>query len=168
MQATVLFVDDNPTITNLATEAIRELRPHWKTLAANSIDEARKIYRRDQPHATVLDFSMPDGDGFQLLEEMRKQDPRIPVIMTSGHPREAIDAEGERFHDQPYAFFEKPFTFENLVLMLEREMNAACLVKGAGGRDECDKTAPVITRALARRQNPMTPGLHRAFIERSI
>ena len=154
MQATVLFVDDNPNITSLAAEAIRELRPQWKTLAANSLDEARKLYRQTPPHATVLDYKLNDGNGFELLTELRKQDPRLPVVMTSGHQREVIDQAGREFSQQPYAFFEKPFSFENLVEILEREINSACLVQRPAGKNQGDKTVPASTRALARRTSP--------------
>lgn len=152
MQATVLFVDDNPRITSLATEAIRELRPGWKTLAANSIGEARNICRQNPPHATVLDYKLNDGNGFELLTELRKRDPRLPVVMTSGHQRDVIDQAGRQFSQQPYAFFEKPFFFEHLVELLEREINSACLVPRKAGQGE--KIVPVTTRALALRTSP--------------
>lgn len=151
MEATVLFVDDNPRITQLAAEALSVLRPAWKTITAHSLNEARRVKGRF--HATVLDYKLTDGDGFELLHEFRRQDPRLPVVMTSGYQFDVVRSAGAEYGHEPYAFFEKPFSFEELVGVLEREMNSACLVKNSNGA--CEQIAPAPTRALALRENSL-------------
>jgi CheY-like chemotaxis protein len=44
---------------------------------------------RERPDAVVLDRLLPDGDGFGLLEEWRKEDPLLPIVVASERRDEA-------------------------------------------------------------------------------
>ena len=142
MDASILIVDDNQSVAQTITRAIQELRPGWKPVAANSCDEARQACKRMVPNAVVLDVNLPDGNGFDLLAELRDLEPRLPVIMMSG---EAGNFSAYR-NGHPCLMLEKPFAADHLILSVENEINSACLVSQA--REP--KIAPLVSAPLKR------------------
>jgi two-component system cell cycle response regulator len=81
--ARVLVVDDEPA--NL--QILRLLLEHWgyDVVAAESGNTALVIARRDRPAAIISDVHMADGDGFELIENARR-DPLLretPFILVS-------------------------------------------------------------------------------------
>lgn len=81
--ARVLVVDDEPA--NL--QILRILLEHWgyDVLSAESGNAALDLARREKPHAIISDVHMADGDGFELIENARR-DPSLretPIILVS-------------------------------------------------------------------------------------
>lgn len=81
--ARVLVVDDEPANLQL----FRLLLEHWgyDVLAAESGNAALEIARRERPDAIISDIHMPDGDGFELIENVRR-DPSLretPLLIVS-------------------------------------------------------------------------------------
>jgi len=56
----------------------------YRVLAASSGTIGLRLLRRHRVHFVVLDYRMPDMDGEAVAHEIRRIDPRIPVIMLSG------------------------------------------------------------------------------------
>jgi two-component system cell cycle response regulator len=81
--ARVLIVDDEPA--NL--QILRLLLEHWgyDVLAAESGNTALEIARRDRPAAIISDIHMSDGDGFELIENVRRNPSlrETPIIVVS-------------------------------------------------------------------------------------
>jgi CheY-like chemotaxis protein len=78
---TVLIIDDDPDVlASLRTM----LAPAFTVVAAGSAREAldRLAFRR--PDVILTDIYMPNGDGFQLLAELRRMGSDVPVIAISG------------------------------------------------------------------------------------
>jgi len=55
-----------------------------EVLVTKSGIEGLRLFRREKPRFTLLDFHMPDMDGLQVLAEIRKTDPFAAVIMLDG------------------------------------------------------------------------------------
>ena len=68
---TVLIVDDSLTVRMDLQEAFEEAGFH--VLACATVAEARRHLDRGAPHVVVLDVLLPDGDGVELLRELRAQ-----------------------------------------------------------------------------------------------
>ena len=66
----------------------------------------------------VLDRMLPDGDGIQLVQELREQNSTLLVIMLTGMNQPENRLEGLREGADDY--LGKPFTFEELILRLNR------------------------------------------------
>lgn len=76
----ILIVDDNAQDRNLLAALVKKIGV--ETLEAGSGMEALRLLESTSPHLILLDLSMPQMDGFQLLETIRKG-PRtvcVPVI----------------------------------------------------------------------------------------
>ena len=69
----ILFVDDNPDITNLAA-AIAAQMPNVETIVCNNGADAVKLTAKNRFDAVVLDLSMPAMDGLTVAEEIRRNE----------------------------------------------------------------------------------------------
>jgi DNA-binding NtrC family response regulator len=149
MKASILIVDDNQGAAGVIAQAIQELRPDWKPLAANSCTEARETCKSMVPSAVVVDVNLPDGNGFDLLAELRRLEPRLPVIMIAS---EAGNFGASR-NGHPCLMIEKPFDTDHLIQSVEKEINSACLVSQGRNPETARSISirPPRVTALARR-----------------
>jgi DNA-binding NtrC family response regulator len=81
--ANVLLVDDEPDFVAAAKEM---LQLHGHTVAsAERLESARRLLDGNAPDVLLLDLMLPDGNGLELLEELR-QSPVKRVVFITGHP----------------------------------------------------------------------------------
>ncbi|MFC1976146.1 pyridoxal-phosphate dependent enzyme [Chloroflexota bacterium] len=81
---TIVVIDDNPMDSRLIRRLLQAKKP-YRVFEANSAVEGLQIIRDRLPDLVVSDLTMPEMDGFALLEELKK-DPitaQIPVIVVS-------------------------------------------------------------------------------------
>jgi CheY-like chemotaxis protein len=80
--ANILLVDDNDD-ARMTVARILEMSGHTVVQAANA-KEASALLKDQSPDLVITDIFMPEGDGFEMLNELRGREPRIPVIAMSG------------------------------------------------------------------------------------
>lgn len=98
----VLVVEDEPLLRMLLAEDLRDAG--FAVVEAASGDEALTWFLAHQNIDLIFtDVQMPGMiDGLQLLQQVRKVNPLLPVIVTSGAiGRESVDREA-RFIPKPY------------------------------------------------------------------
>jgi two-component system, NtrC family, response regulator HydG len=81
--ANVLLVDDEPDFVS-ATRELLTMHGH-SVDTAERLDDARRILGSDGPEVLLLDLMLPDGNGLELLEELRGSSVKRVVFIT-GHP----------------------------------------------------------------------------------
>ncbi len=83
MSPTILIVDDSLTVRMDLAEAFGAAGFH--PLPCASAAEAREVLRREQVDVAILDVVLPDGDGIELLEQLRRDsgDRAVVVLMLS-------------------------------------------------------------------------------------
>lgn len=102
---TVLLVEDS----RFASEAMRLLclRSGARIRRADSLRSARRHLQVYRPCAVIVDPGLPDGSGLDLLRDLTRAAPRIPVLLaTSGDPlteAAAIAAGADGFLAKPVA-----------------------------------------------------------------
>lgn len=81
---TVLLVDDNPDDA-LLIQRLLEMRKNYRVFYAANGQEGVALARERLPDLIISDLTMPEMDGFTLLEELRKdrRTQTIPVIVVS-------------------------------------------------------------------------------------
>ncbi|MEU1756944.1 response regulator transcription factor [Micromonospora matsumotoense] len=110
----VLVVDDEPTLTDLLSMALRY--EGWQVRSAGNGMAALSAARQFQPDAVVLDVMLPDLDGFQVLRRLREQTPTVPVLFLT-----ARDAVEERIAGLTVGgddYVTKPFSLEEVIARL--------------------------------------------------
>ncbi len=80
---TILVVDDEPEMAAMISRYL--LQEGYNTLTATSGAEALKLALRERPFAVTLDIIMPDMDGLEVLQNLKKNPATkdIPVIIVS-------------------------------------------------------------------------------------
>ncbi len=81
--AKVLLVDDEPDFVEAANEML-QLHGHVVETATR-LEHARRILGANTPDVLLLDLMLPDGNGLELLEELRGSAVKRVVLIT-GHP----------------------------------------------------------------------------------
>jgi DNA-binding response OmpR family regulator len=76
--------------------------------------EARRALAAARPDLVVLDVMLPDLSGFQLLEELKRQDVRLPVLMLTACAGDEDRILGLSLGADDY--LTKPFNLEELIL----------------------------------------------------
>ena len=86
MTLRVLVVEDDREIRALMQSSLAVEGFDVRTAA--SLSEAGALLRHDPPDVIVLDLGLPDGDGVQLVREVRRQQ-SVPIIVVSARHQEA-------------------------------------------------------------------------------
>lgn len=82
-QKIALVIDDDPGIVAVIKDLLKE-RLQYLVLEATDPQRAVDLSRSYAYDLLVLDLHMPKLDGFQVLEEVRKKQPHIKVIVVTG------------------------------------------------------------------------------------
>jgi len=114
----VLVVDDEPLIRSQLRHALG-LRGYSVELAENG-ERALELLVDSQPFALIiLDMTMPDLSGVEVLRRIRASGARVPVVLSSGYHDAAID-----LHRGSYqGFLIKPYTLAQLFDTLETALD---------------------------------------------
>ena len=111
MQAqSILVVDDEPEMRLAVSHALSRSGYSVET-AANGFEGLDK-FKSEQFNIVITDVKMPDLSGLDVLAEVKKISPEVPVIMITayGTINRAVDAMKEGAAD----YILKPFSFETL------------------------------------------------------
>ena len=104
-QETVLVVDDEFLVCMATREGLQKYG--YSVLEATDGPAALEIFRREQGNVdlVLLDMSMPQMSGAEVLDQLRQLDPQVNVLISTGHISENMDAAAaaERVIHKPYA-----------------------------------------------------------------
>lgn len=109
----ILIVDDEPALQHLVGEILTQAG--YETDAALSCAQALERVRMAAPDAVLLDVMLPDGDGFSLLGQLRRERD-LPVLFLSA--REEDDARLRGLGLGADDYITKPFLPQELLLRL--------------------------------------------------
>ncbi|MEN8723937.1 MAG: sigma-54 dependent transcriptional regulator [Alphaproteobacteria bacterium] len=123
----VLIVDDEADIRDLVAGLLED-EGFGARVAGNS-DEALAAVKARTPSLIILDIWLKGSklDGLEILSELRKTHPDVPVVIISGHG--TIETAVAAIKKGAYDFVEKPFQADRLVLVVSRAIEAARLRK---------------------------------------
>jgi signal transduction histidine kinase/CheY-like chemotaxis protein len=108
----VLVIDDEPGIRRLARLLLEEAG--FDVGLATDGDEALEFLRErsEIPDVILLDLTMPRRSGIEVLEEIRRVNSHVPVVLMSGFTESAVASVLDS--DPRARFLQKPFTSESL------------------------------------------------------
>jgi CheY-like chemotaxis protein len=115
----VLVVDDEKDIIEVIQDRLEAYG--FTVVTAGTGVEALKTLSMERFDGVFLDVKMPEMGGIEALEEIRKKDEKIPIIIiTSSSTREsAIEALAKGAND----FVLKPFEWQELKGKIEKVYN---------------------------------------------
>jgi two-component system cell cycle sensor histidine kinase/response regulator CckA len=116
----VLVVDDEAVVRSLLRRSL-ERRGYTVTEAQDGHSALRAIAEA-QPDLMLLDMTMPDLDGAEVLRRVRAEGLEFPVVIASGHLDTAAERRLARGSFQ--GFLRKPFSVTELVNIIEAASTA--------------------------------------------
>ncbi|MDF3605715.1 sigma-54 dependent transcriptional regulator [Paracoccus sp. DMF-8] len=116
----ILIVDDEKDIRELVSDILRD-EGFATRMAANS-DQAIAELNSAEPALMVLDIWLKDSrmDGIDILKQVKRNNPDVPVIIISGHGN--IEIAVAAIKQGAYDFIEKPFNIDQLMVVVNRAM----------------------------------------------
>lgn len=111
----VLIIDDEKVILDLTAIILKNRG--YQVFTALSAQEGLQVIEREQPQLVLLDYMMPNMDGFTALKEIRRSFPESYVIMFTGKGSESIAVELMKAGASDYIL--KPFNNQDLVERIE-------------------------------------------------
>src|SRR5919112_84995 len=118
MALEVLVVDDEADIRDLVSGVLEDEGYTVRTAADSS--SALEAIEDRRPSLVLLDVWLQGSriDGLQLLQEVKRRDPNLPVLMISGHGN--LDTAVAAVREGAIDFIEKPFEAERLIHLVAR------------------------------------------------
>ncbi len=117
-EKTILFVDDEETILEIASEHFQNLGYHV-LLAKNGREAVRLFESTNQTISCCFtDINMPEMDGLELAEYLRRYDNSIPVVIMTGYP--SLDNTLQTLKNGVVDFLVKPVNLDQMTLCLKR------------------------------------------------
>ncbi len=107
----LLIVDDEVGFVNILAKRLS--RRNMEVTSAYTGTEAIQILRRQDFDVAVLDLKMEEMDGIEVLKIFKKMDPKMVVIMLTGHGSEQAAREGIEFG--AFDYLTKPCELEELL-----------------------------------------------------
>jgi two-component system, NtrC family, nitrogen regulation response regulator GlnG len=122
---TLLVIDDEPLIL----DCFRYLFPPSEVtlLTAATAAEGMRLVAERRPDVVTLDIGLPDMSGLDALRQIQKIDPRIPVILVTGHGTAATAIEAMRLGAFDYVL--KPLDPDPLCELLARAFDVSRLMR---------------------------------------
>jgi DNA-binding NtrC family response regulator len=114
----ILLVDDEDDV-RLPLRRFLETKG-YAVVEAPDLASARERLRGPMVDAAVVDFSLPDGDGLEVLRALKAQDAALPVVLLTGHG--TIDLAVKAIKEGAEQFFTKPVELPALLVVLERAL----------------------------------------------
>jgi len=87
----ILLVEDDRAIAELEKRVL--LRAGWHVRMAHCVKDAVALLHEQSFRAIVLDYRLPDGEPWTVLEAANLRIPRVPVIMVTAMGSEGVAAE---------------------------------------------------------------------------
>ena len=129
----VLVVDDEIDFATTLAERLN-IRGFESTACFCTEDAMALIHAKDIPDVVLLDLKMPRMDGMETLEEIKKYNPTIEVIMLTGHGGGISLIGAEREKHSPFDCIIKPADINELTTKINQAMakRQTALKKGEG------------------------------------
>ena len=115
-QPLVWIIDDDRSIRWVLEKALA--KENFDIRSFESADGVVEQLENEAPDAVISDIRMPGIDGLELLGQIHKQDPEIPVIIMTAHSD--LDSAVASYQNGAFEYLPKPFDLEDAVALSKR------------------------------------------------
>jgi two-component system copper resistance phosphate regulon response regulator CusR len=107
----ILIIEDEERIASFLVKGFRAQGFCTEVVSTGNKGLARA--RSGESDLVILDIGLPDRDGFSVLEELRRHDARLPVVILTA--RDSVDDTVAGFDGGANDYVTKPFKFDELL-----------------------------------------------------
>ncbi|MEK6152436.1 response regulator transcription factor [Flavobacteriaceae bacterium 3-367] len=119
----IILAEDETALGTIIKESL-ETRDFDVTFCEDG-EKALKAYRKTKPDLLVLDVMMPKKDGFTLAQEIRMENPSVPIIFLTAKSQTKDIVEG--FEHGGNDYLKKPFSMEELIVRIKALLDRVTL-----------------------------------------
>jgi two-component system response regulator AtoC len=123
MNERILIIDDQETLCYFLSESLEE--KGYQAIATYTAAQGLEVVTRQQIDLVLLDLKLPDGDGLDVLYEIRKVDSTLPVIVLTGHA--GVESAVQAMKLGAYDYLEKPINLEELSIAAEKALESRAM-----------------------------------------
>jgi two-component system cell cycle sensor histidine kinase/response regulator CckA len=119
---TILLVEDEPQLSMVAKALLQALG--FSVFVAENGQVALEMYQKHSNYITLVltDIGMPVMNGYELIRELKKLNPELPIIVSSGFGDAEVTS---RIHENIAGVVGKPYSFDQLREVLKRVLEGA-------------------------------------------
>ena len=144
MSVNVLLVEDDRVLREALADTLDLGGFAFK--AVDSAEQALKVVHEEPFNLVISDVNMPGMDGHQLLAQLRRQQPHLPVLLMTAHA--AVERAVEAIRQGAVDYLVKPFEPKALLNLVQR--HAAGRVTGEEGPVACEPSSRQLLDLAAR------------------
>ncbi len=145
---TILVVEDDDAMRELLDDELTEAG--YSVVLAAEGREALDQFGRHAVDAVVTDMQMPGMKGRELLDELRRRDPAIPVIIITAFG--TIDGAVDAIKAGAWHFIPKPFHIEDLIATLDEALAEKAQSRRFNELRETARTSGIVVECAAMRK----------------
>jgi two-component system response regulator AtoC len=123
MNDRILIVDDEETLCYFLKASLEE--KGYQASTAYTAAEGLDVVTKRQIDLVLLDLMLPDGDGLDVLDEIRRVDSNLPVIVLTGHA--GIESAVRAMKLGAYDYLEKPINLEELSITAAKALESRAM-----------------------------------------
>ena len=120
----IYLIDDDDSVRLGCEQALQLADLTVRTF--KDAESAVASLEEDPPAVVVSDVQLPNMSGLQLLEELKKRDRDLPVVLITGHGDVIMAVQAMRAN--AYDFIEKPFHSQRLIDVVRRALEKRALI----------------------------------------
>ncbi len=123
----LLFVDDDPVTCSVIRRSFENCKdtPRFACHVFQSAVQCLQEFETRGADLVLTDLRMPEMSGFELLSKIRSIDAEVPVLVMTGYS--SVENAVEAMKRGATDFLKKPFDFEELLLLIKRNLESARL-----------------------------------------
>ncbi|MGJ7473791.1 sigma-54-dependent transcriptional regulator [Pseudomonas fulva] len=144
MSVNVLLVEDDRVLREALADTLDLGGFAFK--AVDSAEQALKVVHEEPFNLVISDVNMPGMDGHQLLAQLRRQQPHLPVLLMTAHA--AVERAVEAIRQGAVDYLVKPFEPKALLNLVQR--HAAGRVTDEEGPVACEPSSRQLLELAAR------------------
>lgn len=138
----LLLVDDEENFVNTLAERMTMRKVPSKVVYSG--EEALQVVKTQEPDVMILDLRMPGIDGMEVLRKVKASNPKVQVIILTGHGTELDEEEAQKlgafhYHKKPIDIDELLGTVKKAYRKRMEDTMAAAAMAEEGVFDEAHK-----------------------------
>ncbi len=158
----ILLVEDDREIASFVAKGLRQA-----SYAVDVVGDGEEGLDRalgESYDAAVVDIMLPKRDGLSLIEELRRQKKKTPVIVLSA--KRSLDDRIKGLRAGGDDYLTKPFSFSELLARIQALIRRASAVAEPTSLEAGDLRLDLLTREVTRKGRTVTlPGREYALLE---
>jgi DNA-binding NtrC family response regulator len=112
----VLVIDDEPVLQDVLKALLEGdgFEYHPATTAADGM----RVLREEDVDVVLLDLMLPDGNGLEMLPDIKAHDPHLPVVVITAYS--SLESAIEAMREGAFHYVPKPFKNEEVLHLVRR------------------------------------------------